>query len=137
MSGLPSADELRRDVPTEGEIFAYLSAGMARVLRRIAEVDQQANHGFVLLLGPTGCGKTTMAKTYCYLANQPGTELSFSGDTALSDFFTAVELVRDDHTRQSTLTVPGPAVEAMLRGKKLIVNEINMLPPDLLTVFAQ
>ena len=78
-----------------------------------------------------------MAKTYCYLANQPCTELSFSGDTALSDFFTAVELVRDDHTRQSTLTVPGPAVDAMLRGKKLIVNEINMFPQDLLTVFAQ
>jgi len=136
-TGLPTAEELRRDVPAESEIFTYLSPTMAAVLRRIAEVESQDRQGFVLLLGPTGCGKTSLAKTYCFLANQPCTELSFSGDTALSDFFTAVELVRDDHTRQSTLTVPGPAVEAMLRGKKLIVNEINMLPPDLLTVFAQ
>jgi MoxR-like ATPase len=78
-----------------------------------------------------------MAKTYCYLANQPCTELSFSGDTALSDFYTSVELVRDGNLQQSTLTVPGPAVEAMLRGKKLLLNEINMLPPDLLNIFSQ
>src|SRR5262249_53606298 len=71
------------------------------------------------------------------LANQPLTELSFSGDTALSDFYTSVELVRDVDTQQSSLTVPGPAVDAMLRGKKLLLNEINMLPPDLLTVFSQ
>jgi MoxR-like ATPase len=129
---------LRREVPDPSEVFTYISPTMARVLRRIAEVDTAPSHRhYVLLIGPTGCGKTTLAKTYCYLANQPCTELSFSGDTALSDFYTSVELVRDDETRQSTLTVPGPAVEAMLRGKKLLVNEINMLPPDLLTVFSQ
>jgi MoxR-like ATPase len=135
---VPSPADLQREVPDAGQAFSHLSSTMARVLRRIAEVDLgRAHRGFVLLIGPTGCGKTTMAKTYCHLANQPCVELSFSGDTALSDFYTSVELVRDDDTEQSTLTVPGPAVEAMLRGKKLLLNEINMLPPDLLTVFSQ
>lgn len=135
---VPRPAELRSEVPDSAEVFSYLSASMARVLRRIAEIDTSQRHrGFVLLVGPTGCGKTTMAKTYCHLANQPCTELSFSGDTALSDFYTSVEVVRDDESGQSTLTVPGPAVEAMLRGKKLLLNEINMLPPDLLTVFSQ
>lgn len=134
----PAPGDLQADVPGADETFQYFSPSMARILRRIAEVDQgRGRHGFVLLVGPTGCGKTTMAKTYCRLANQPVTELSFSGDTALSDFYTSVELVRDDQVRQSTLTVPGPAVDAMLRGKKLLLNEINMLPPDLLTVFSQ
>jgi MoxR-like ATPase len=138
LQATPSATALGEDVPDAVEAFSYISATMARVLRRIAEVDTAVAHrGFVLLIGPTGCGKTTIAKTYCHLANQPCTELSFSGDTALSDFYTSVELVRDDHSRQSTLTVPGPAVDAMLRGKKLLLNEINMLPPDLLTVFSQ
>ena len=135
---LPSPLELEREVPDEAETFSYLSESMAKTLRRIAEIDTAENHrGFVLLLGPTGCGKTTMAKTYCRLANQPCTELTFSGDTALSDFFTSVELVRENDIQTSTLTVPGPAVEAMLRGKKLLLNEINMLPPDLLNVFSQ
>lgn len=139
---VPSPDSLQAEVPDAAEVFQYFSPAMARTLRRIAEAEGPAGQpkgrrGFVLLVGPTGCGKTTLAKTYCYLANQPVTELSFSGDTSLSDFYTSIELVRDDHTRQSTLTVPGPAVEAMLRGKKLLLNEINMLPPDLLTVFSQ
>lgn len=135
---LPSPVELQREVPDRSEVFSHLTPSMARILRRIAEVDHaSSHHGFILLVGPTGCGKTTMAKTYCYLANQPCTELSFSGDTALNDFFTSVELVRDGRREQSTLTVPGPAVEAMLRGKKLLLNEINMLPPDLLNVFSQ
>jgi MoxR-like ATPase len=130
--------ELQRDVPTAQESFSYLSPTMARSLARIAEVDQSTSlRGFILLIGPTGCGKTTLAKTYCHLANQPCTELSFSGDTALSDFYTSVELVRDEEAQPSTLTVPGPAIEAMRLGKKLLLNEINMLPPDLLTVFSQ
>src|SRR5262249_15461173 len=138
LAALQSPFELQREVPEASEVFSYLSPSMARILRRIAEVDTASAHrGFVLLVGPTGCGKTTMAKTYCHLANQPCTELSFSGDTALSDFYTSVELVREHDTHPSTLTVPGPAVEAMLHGKKLLLNEINMLPPDLLTVFSQ
>jgi MoxR-like ATPase len=138
LSNLPDPAALQAAVPSPAEVFTYLSPSMTRVLRRIAEVDTSPDlRNFILLIGPTGCGKTTLAKTYCRLANQPCAELSFSGDTALSDFYTSVELVRDDETRQSTLTVPGPAVEAMLRGKKLLLNEINMLPPDLLTVFSQ
>lgn len=138
LAHLPTSAELRQGVPDASEIFSYLTPSMARVLRRIADVDSRVgHHGFILLVGPTGCGKTTMAKTYCHLANQPCAELSFSGDTALSDFYTSVELVRDGDQQQSTLTVPGPAVEAMLRGQKLLLNEINMLPPDLLNVFSQ
>ncbi|HVC33953.1 MAG TPA: AAA family ATPase [Chloroflexota bacterium] len=135
---LPDPAELQRGVPDAAEVFSYLTPSMVRVLRRIADVDTAVSHrGFILLVGPTGCGKTTMAKTYCHLANQPCTELSFSGDTALSDFYTSVELIQDGRLEQSTLTVPGPAVEAMLRGQKLLLNEINMLPPDLLNVFSQ
>ena len=138
LTDIASPAELQRDVPTAQESFSYLSPTMARTLGRIAEVDLSTSHcGFILLIGPTGCGKTTLAKTYCHLANQPCTEISFSGDTALSDFYTSVELVRDGDAQSSTLTVPGPAIEAMRLGKKLLLNEINMLPPDLLTVFSQ
>src|ERR1700687_3378036 len=59
-------NDLQRDVPTSQESFSYLSLTMARYLGRIAEVDSSSVHrGFILLIGPTGCGKTTLAKTYC------------------------------------------------------------------------
>lgn len=138
LDGLPSPADLASSVPTEREVFTYVSPAMARVLRRIATVDGVSgeHRGFVLLFGPTGCGKTTTAKTYCWLANQPLTELSFSGDTTLTDFYRSVEVVKADGG-QSTVTVPGPAVEAMLLGKKLLINEINMVPADILIVFSQ
>ena len=135
---LPPPADLATEVPAEHETFTYISATMADTLSRIAEVDATAGQrGFVLLIGPTGCGKTTLAKTYCRLANQPCAELSFSGDTSLTDFYTRVEVVRRSDDGPSTLTVPGPAIEAMLRGKKLLINEINMLPSDVLNVFSQ
>ena len=135
---LQNPAELSAAVPAEREVFGYVSPSMGRVLRRIATADTSSgeHRGFVLLFGPTGCGKTTTAKTYCWLANQPMTELSFSGDTTLTDFYRSVEVVRGDGG-QSTVTVPGPAVEAMLTGKKLLINEINMVPADILVVFSQ
>ncbi|HEY3108314.1 MAG TPA: AAA family ATPase, partial [Chloroflexota bacterium] len=139
LDALRTPDELAAAVPREREVFTYVSAAMARVLRRIATVDGVSgeHRGFVLLFGPTGCGKTTTAKTYCFLANHPLTELSFSGDTTLTDFYRSVEVVRAQGGGQSTVTVPGPAIEAMLLGKKLLINEINMVPADILVVFSQ
>jgi MoxR-like ATPase len=139
LDALRTPDELAADVPGEREVFTYISPAMARVLRRIALVDGGSgeHRGFVLLFGPTGCGKTTIAKSYCFLANHPLTELSFSGDTTLTDFYRSVEVVRAQGGGQSTVTVPGPAVEAMLLGKKLLINEINMVPADILVVFSQ
>lgn len=135
---LSTPADLAGAVPSEREVFGYVSPAMARVLRRVATADVSSgeHRGFVLLFGPTGCGKTTTAKTYAWLANQPMTELSFSGDTTLTDFYRSVEVVRGQGG-QSTVTVPGPAVEAMLLGKKLLINEINMVPADILVVFSQ
>ncbi len=126
-------------IPSEREVFTYISPTMARILRRIAAASTAAgeHRGFVLLFGPTGCGKTTIAKTFAWLANQPLTEIAFSGDTSLSDFYRSVEVVRTSGGGQSTVTVPGPAVEAMLHGKRLLINEINMVPADVLVIFSQ
>ena len=121
--------------PARDDVFLHLTAHMVDVLERIADIDDNERLGtFVLLSGPTGCGKTTLAKTYCHISNQPLMELNFSGDTTLADFFRRTEVVTDDAGNQSTLAGLGPAARAMLLGRKLIVNEINMLPPDLISV---
>ncbi len=124
-------------VPDAHECFAHLTHEMARTLQRIARLAHSPRVGtFVLLTGPTGCGKTTMAKTYCHLAGEACVELTFSGDTTLTDFLSRTEVVTDGGS-PSTVGTLGPAVEAMVAGQLLIVNEINMLPPDLLSALTQ
>jgi MoxR-like ATPase len=131
----PGAGDAAAAAPARDEVFLHLTPHMVDVLERIADIDDNERLGtFVLLSGPTGCGKTTLAKTYCHISNQPLTELNFSGDTTLADFFRRTEVVTDDAGNQSTLAGLGPAARAMLLGRKLIVNEINMLPPDLISV---
>ncbi len=128
------ADDFSRSVPRRHEVFAHLTADMADVLERIAQIDHNPRLGsMVLISGPTGCGKTTLAKTYCLAAGLPVTELNFSGDSTLTDFFHRTEVVTDESGNQSTQVMLGPAAEAMLYGKKLLVNEINMLPADLMS----
>jgi MoxR-like ATPase len=124
-------------VPTRDEVFIRITASMAEILQRMAQIEANPHlRTFVLLTGPTGCGKTTMVKTYCHLANEPCVELTFSGDTTLADFFQRTEVVRGD-SGQSTVAALGPAVQAMLHGHKLLINEINMLPPDLVSALTQ
>ncbi len=128
------ADDFGRSVPRRHEIFTYLTADMADLLERIAEIDTNPRLGSMMLIsGPTGCGKTTLAKTYCYAANLPVTELNFSGDSTLTDFFHRTEVITDASGTQTTQVMLGPAAEAMLYGKKLLINELNMLPADLMS----
>lgn len=130
-----SIKDLSTYIPSRSEIFVELTSGMTTTLERIVEIASNEHLGtFVLLTGPTGCGKTTMAKTYCHIAGEPMTELNFSGDTTLGDFFYRTEVVNDAYGNPSTFASMGPAAEAMLYGTKLLINEINMLPPDLINV---
>ncbi|MDE2935849.1 MAG: MoxR family ATPase [Chloroflexota bacterium] len=128
------ADDFSQSVPRRHEIFAHLTADMADLLERIAEIDSNPRLGSMMLIsGPTGCGKTTLAKTYCFAANLPITELNFSGDSTLTDFFHRTEVITDAAGTQTTQVMLGPAAEAMLYGKKLLINELNMLPADLMS----
>ena len=148
--GWDGARSFASAVPRQHEVFRHCTASMTATLRQMAHVmstdsaslskatsTKQTNPS-ILLTGPTGCGKTTLAKTFCFLANEPCVEITFSGDTALSDFYQSVEVVTQAGSQaHSTATLLGPAVDAMLTGKKLLLNEVNIIPQDLLSVFTQ
>ena len=137
--GWDGARSFASAVPRQHEVFRHCTASMTATLKQMAHAmrTDSANPS-ILLTGPTGCGKTTLAKTFCHLANEPCVEITFSGDTALSDFYQSVEVVTQEGSQaHSTATVLGPAVDAMLTGKKLLLNEVNIIPQDLLSVFTQ
>ena len=84
----PAVDP-RSLVPSSHDIFHHITKSMAETLLRLAELERDIDQRpSVLLTGPTGCGKTTIVKTACFLANEPCIELTFSGDTTLTDFWT-------------------------------------------------
>ncbi|MYB75645.1 MAG: AAA domain-containing protein [Chloroflexi bacterium] len=137
--GWDGARSFASAIPQEHEVFQHCTPRMAATLSQMAHVLRaDSANSSILLTGPTGCGKTTLAKTFCFLAGEPCVEITFSGDTALSDFYQSVEVVTPDGSQaHSTATVLGPAVDAMLTGKKLLLNEVNIIPQDLLSVFTQ
>lgn len=127
-------------VPTQDETFATITKKTAEYVRDIALVYERGGH--VLLEGPTGCGKTTLAKTVCRLANRNAIELTFSGDTKTKDFMWYDVLVdtvdwQSGEKKKSVVKVPGPFLDAMVNGDTLIVNEGNMMASDLQSLFFQ
>lgn len=127
-------------VPTQDETFATITKKTAEYIRDVALVYERGGH--VLLEGPTGCGKTTLAKTVCRLANRNAVELTFSGDTKTKDFMWHDVLVdtvdwQSGEKKKSVIKIPGPFLDAMVNGDTLIVNEGNMMASDLQSLFFQ
>ena len=79
----------------------------------------------VFLVGPTGCGKSSLARTLAHLRGARIVELSFTGETAKNDLSASRRLV-GGVTRWSVQAF----LEALSRGDTVIVNEYNLAYPD-------
>jgi MoxR-like ATPase len=79
----------------------------------------------VFLRGPTGCGKSALARTLARLWELPIVEFSFTGETSKSDL-TATRRLRGGATEWSEQAF----LEAAARGLLVIVNEYNLAYPD-------
>jgi nitric oxide reductase NorQ protein len=87
----------------------------------------------VLLKGPTGSGKTKLAETLSALFGQPMHSINCSVDLdaeAMLGFKTI-----DQKAGQATIEfVPGPVIQAMIKGHLLYIDEINMAKPETLPI---
>ncbi|MBM4438492.1 MAG: MoxR family ATPase, partial [Actinobacteria bacterium] len=79
----------------------------------------------VFLRGPTGCGKSALARTVARLWHLPVVEFSFTGETAKSDL-TASRQLRGGVTEWSMQAF----LEAASEGLFVIINEYNLAYPD-------
>lgn len=86
----------------------------------------------VMLVGPTGSGKTTAVKNMAYALGWPLSRINFSGDTRASDVLGEKTIEVDPATGQSVIRwVDGVIPDAKRNGRILLLDEIDACPPEI------
>uniref|UniRef100_T1K3A0 Midasin n=1 Tax=Tetranychus urticae TaxID=32264 RepID=T1K3A0_TETUR len=93
----------------------------------------------VLLVGETGCGKTTICQLFASLRNKPLFSVNCHMHSESSDFLGSLRPVRhhsdadDDETNQRLFEwVDGPLVKAMQLGSVFLIDEISLADDSVL-----
>jgi len=106
----------------DGELAEQLALG----------IEQGDN---VMMIGPTGCGKTTLAQEIATLITQPVRRANLHGDVRSSDFVGEKVVEIDPATGESVIVwKDGILPEAMRNGYWLLLDEVDAAPPQILFV---
>lgn len=112
--------------PSEDSKFVLdkASEAIAEKVLKGAEKDMP-----VLLIGPTGCGKTSTVKYLAEQTNNGYRRIQLNGSTGI-DSFVGRWLINKD----GTFWVDGILTDAMRKGHWLLLDEINAALPEILFV---
>jgi len=94
-------------------------------------VDSAINKENILLVGPTGTGKTSLAQYWAYKRNQPFIRVPLSKIT-VDELLGHFEVVTDAQGNPSTKWVDGILTLGVKRGWVVLLDEINAAKPDVL-----
>lgn len=87
----------------------------------------------VLIVGPPGVGKSTLAKELGAITNTPVRRLPFRGDMRVSDLVGAKTLSVDAATGQSVMAYElGVLPDAAMRGHWMLIDELDAGPPEVM-----
>lgn len=81
----------------------------------------------VFMVGPTGCGKTTVSAIVAKDLDRPFYRMNLNGETTVDNFVGSVRL-----TNKETVFTPGILVQAMEAGGILLLDEVDSGQPEVL-----
>ncbi|WP_044748482.1 ATP-binding protein [Bacillus alveayuensis] len=87
----------------------------------------------VLLKGPTGSGKTKLAETLSAVFGQPMHSINCSVDLD-AEALLGFKTIQEREGKTAIEFIPGPVIQAMIKGHLLYIDEINMAKPETLPI---
>lgn len=117
------SEKIKNYIPSRNEFYVFENEFMEDVAQDIVENKR------VMLVGHTGCGKTSGIEQLANRTQSPVTRVNLNGQTTISDFVGTWTVKGGE-----TVWVDGSLPKAMREGHWLILDEIDFAEPHILSV---